>query len=88
MVEHVTQHAKLDSEKAIAWLDKHWQGKRPCPICTNYSWSIGDEMVEVRAFLGGSLSTGVPVYPLTVVTCDTCGHTLLFNAKVAGLVEG
>ena len=88
MVQRVTGRSKLDTEKAIASLDKHWKGDRNCPVCQKNSWVVGDELVEMRPFHGGALVTGGHLYPLFAVTCDVCGHTLLFNAIVAGLVEG
>ena len=87
MVQPVTGREKLDTEKAIAWLNKHWQ-HRACPVCDNTSWSISDELVEVRPYKGGGLTVGGSLYPFMVVTCGTCGNTLLFNAVLAGLVQG
>lgn len=90
MVRHLSareQREKLDVQKAMDWLDKHWRGSRICPVCQNNSWGISDEVVEMRPFRGGSLIVGGSIYPLFTVTCDTCGHTLLFNALVAGLVK-
>ena len=88
MVQHVTGQEKLDKEKAIAWLNERWQGNKLCPICTNNSWSVSDDLVEIRPYKGGTLVVGGPLYPLMIVTCNTRGHTLLFNAIVAGLVHG
>ena len=78
---------KLDYEKAIDWLNTHWQGEWRCPICEQDEWLVHDEAVEVRAFGRGSLAANGSVFPLLSVTCSTCGHTLFFNAIVAGLVE-
>ena len=88
MVQRVTGREKLDKEKAIAWLNELWPGNRLCPICTNNSWSVSDDLVEIRPYKGGTLVVGGSLYPLMIVTCNTCGHTLLFNAVVAGLVQG
>lgn len=87
MVQHVTQREKLDTDKALAWLAKHWDKSHDCPICGSDNWTISDDVVEVRRFRGGALGVGGPLYPYLVVTCSTCGHTHFFNALVAGLVE-
>lgn len=88
MAQRVTGRAQLDTQRAIKWLEEHWKGTRVCPVCGHTSWSISDDIIEIRPFRGGSLVVGGSLYPFIVVTCTTCGHTLLFNAKVAGLVEG
>ena len=88
MVQPVTGREKLDKDKAIAWLSKHWQGNKICPICAQNRWTVSDELVEIRPFKGGSLVLGGAIMPLMVVTCSNCGHTLLFNAVLAGLVQG
>ena len=83
--EHLT--VTLDIEKANQWLDKHWKGNRTCPICGNSSWSGNDTPMEVRSFDGGRLAANGPVIPFLTIACATCGHTLFFNAILAGLVE-
>ncbi len=80
---------KLDEQKALTWLNQHWVGSKSCAVCTNTKWAISDNIMEVRPFLGGSLMVGGSIiYPLILVTCDTCGHALFFNAKMLGLLEG
>ena len=84
----IKQRSKLDPDQAIAWLDQHWKGTHKCPICTNDNWTVSDDLVEVGLFKGGALVVGGALFPFMVVTCNTCGHTLLFNAIKAGLVQG
>ncbi len=79
--------AKIDSERAKAWLDEFWKGNRECPVCGNTGWGVVPELMELREYRGGTLSLAGPIVPLFVVACVTCGHTMLFNAVVAGLVE-
>jgi len=83
MVQRVSGRSQLDTQKAINWLEEHWKGNRECPVCGHNSWSISDELVEVKPYKGNLLPA---VYPLVAVTCNTCGYTFLFNAVVAGLV--
>ena len=78
---------KLDFDKASEWLNTHWQGDWTCPICGQNDWLLHDEAVEVRAFGKGRLAAKGSIFPLLTVICSTCGHTLFFNALVAGLVE-
>ena len=79
--------SEIDKDKILDWLDQHWKGTRDCPICSNNRWSVSDELVELRPYRGGALVTGGAIYPFIVVTCSTCGHTLLFNGVVAGLLK-
>lgn len=77
---------KMDVQEVVDWLNSQWQGAKVCPICKNNNWNISEKPVELREFHGGNLVVGGPVYPLISITCKVCGHILLFNAIVAGLL--
>lgn len=79
--------AKLDRQRFAEWLNRHWTGNKVCPICGNNNWSVPEELVEVRPFSGGTLVLGGRLFPHAIIICKVCGHTLLFNAMVAGLVK-
>ena len=82
----MTTIPKEDIQKAIAWIDEHWTGQKACPICENTRWGVADLIGEVQmTTLNGDL-TG-KAYPLVIVTCQTCGYTVLLNALVIGLIE-
>ena len=74
-------------ERIAAFLNEKWQGRKNCPICQNNKWEISDKPAELREYSQGGLVVGGPVYPLVVLTCRVCGHTLLFNAIVMDVVE-
>ena len=76
----------LDLDKATAWLEAHWKEDKDCQVCGNDQWHIVDKVVEVRAYGEGQLNHNGPLYPLMSVLCTTCGNTLFFNARFAGLV--
>jgi predicted nucleic-acid-binding Zn-ribbon protein len=80
--------AKVDQGKIAQFLEQKWKDplKNQCPVCKSNSWIVGDILVELRAFSGGSLILGGPIVPLAAITCKVCGHTLMFNALVSGLV--
>jgi predicted nucleic-acid-binding Zn-ribbon protein len=73
---------KVDHTKAIDWIRNNWIKPTACPICGSDNWGIGDEIIEVR-----SSSPESPIYPQFFVYCQKCGHTIFFNAVIAGLVE-
>lgn len=74
-------------EKLIAWVDSKWLGEKDCPICARNQWTVPEELVELRPYHGGNLVVGGGVYPAAQLVCGNCGHTLFFNALVAGLIE-
>lgn len=77
----------VDIDKAMAWIDEHWTGQKECPICKNSVWFVGDVMGEMREMHPTKRLISGSLYPMVVVSCRTCGYTLLFNAVVIGLVE-
>jgi hypothetical protein len=87
--EELPEHLRRHRERAIAHLTKHWPEPRTCPICKSNSWTVSDDFVQLFAFpAGGGIPTFPPknMYPALQVLCMVCGHTLLFNALVAGLL--
>lgn len=79
-----TRNQEID--KAIAWIDEHWTGKKACPICESSSWLVGDVVGEMREFLPDKRPLANSLYPMIVLSCRACGYTLLFNATVMGLL--
>jgi hypothetical protein len=64
-----------------------WTGERPCPICSkSISWDISG-IHQVQQYNEGNHCPGAPIAPLILVTCRTCGHTILFNAIALGVVD-
>ena len=74
---------KIEQEKVIDWLNQKWIGEKKCPICNFNNWAISEQILELREYSGGGLKIGGPVYPLFSLTCQNCGHTLLFNSLVS-----
>ena len=82
----MTTVAQEDIQKAIAWIDEHWTGQKACPICQGDSWGVSSMVGEVH--LANPDEGRVDrSYPLVILTCQTCGYALLFNAVVVGLLE-
>lgn len=76
-------HRKLISDRVMSV----WNGKRECPICISPTvWSIGS-LVEAKDFNEGNYCPGAAVTPLVQVLCNTCGHTVFFNAIALGVVD-
>lgn len=83
-----TVKTEVNLEKALAWIDEHWTGQKACPICENSRWGICDMVGEVRQMPPENPLNGEAAYPLVIVTCQTCGYSLLFSAVTVGLVTG
>jgi len=64
-----------------------WTGDRPCPICSNSTaWDISG-VYQIQQYNEGNYCPGAPIAPMILVTCRTCGHTILFNAIALGVVD-
>ena len=75
----------IDKQRAADWLNLHWQGGSVCPVCRQKTWNIHGEVLEVREF--DSSTRTAQALPLFALTCMTCGHTVLFNAAIAGILR-
>ena len=83
-----TVSTDVDLVKALDWIDEHWTGQKACPICQNDRWGLSEMVGEVRQMPPNQHSLGRATCPLVIVTCQTCGYTVLFNALVIGLLKG
>lgn len=83
--------SKAQTEKAIDWLKEKCPHLNPkgvgCPACAGHSFMLDQELWEMRTFSGGGLFAAGSVWPLLVLTCNTCGHLMTFNAYRAGVIE-
>jgi hypothetical protein len=73
----------------LARLDRVWTMLRSCSICNAEDWGVSDRLVELRGHRGGATESDgpAPVVPLVAVTCNHCGHVVLFNAITLGLID-
>lgn len=76
------QHKKLTQYVAT-----RWKAPFQCPYCKSNSWDITREIFQLTEFSKSGLVLGGPVVPLAPVTCTSCGHTVLLNAIIAGVLE-
>lgn len=76
----------FDRNKALQWLNGHWNSHKDCPICAKNSWHIAEEVLEIRPYSSGNMVLGGNIYPYFTVTCTNCGHTYFFNAALAKAV--
>jgi hypothetical protein len=73
----------VDMARAKAWFDKHWKEPVICPVCRSGTWTIGAYFSVIHTSTPSNPLA--PVWPYVQVACNTCGHTLFFNAVSMGL---
>jgi hypothetical protein len=71
-------------ERAMEWLNKHWQGQKFCPICQNNNWTISDSVGVLLPVSESGIDIGGLAYPLLLLTCGVCGYTLFLNDPLKG----
>jgi hypothetical protein len=74
-------------QRVREWLVERAPGFGACPFCSTSNWTIAalGEVPLRTAELGEDFDAkAIPVVPLI---CSQCGHSVLFNALVMGLVE-
>ena len=62
---------------------QYYFGDKPCPTCANLQgWFVFDKVVMAPVLLHGGAWTAGPGF--IVASCPSCGHTVFFNAAIAG----
>jgi len=56
-----------------------------CDWCGENAWGVEPNLVQLKIFTRGVEIRGAPVYPMVLVRCGNCGHTIFFNALSIGL---
>jgi hypothetical protein len=74
-------------EKLTRFVAAKWRPPFQCPYCLTNNWNITHEVFQLTEFSGAGLVIGGPVVPIAPVTCNNCGHTVLLNAIIAGVIE-
>ena len=73
------EHKKVVAGK----INQMWKKSKECGICGEEKWSLSDKIFSLSQF-GPESQKGKQMYPVVVLTCETCGNTLLFNAMSLG----
>ena len=79
----VNTAANVD-QSIIDTLNKNWRGAKTCQICGQNEWNVESQLAELRFLSLGGFHLGAPVIPLLVITCNTCGNTILINPLKIG----
>ena len=74
--------------RVVAWLkERRKQGHEIiCSVCGDRNWTLAEHVVAPTTYLGGKISLGGgSTYPMVMLWCNNCGHTLFLNAVIIGL---
>lgn len=74
-----------DVEKVRNWLRDHWKNWA-CPFSHDTNWELGGSLAQAPLFSSGNIVVGGPVYPYVVISCSSCGYTVLINAIKIGIL--
>ena len=76
-----------DDEKAavVQWLQNKTKFHQ-CPSCGANNWSIGDHLVNITPYTGGSLIVGGMTYPVALIVCNVCAYVRQYMAVPMGLL--
>ena len=77
-----------DKQKIIQWvtdrLDK--DTGLVCSVCQNKKWTVAADLVMPPVFKDDATQFGGGGYPLAMLICNKCAHTVFINAVRVGLI--
>lgn len=74
-----------EMQAAKDWIKKYYPEGR-CSICKEQKWKSSSRLFCLPEY--SDEDCGVKqVLPCVVLICETCGHTVSFNAVLMGLLE-
>jgi hypothetical protein len=74
-----------DNEKIQRWWAQHWKSPVTCPVCKTSAWTAAPHIVNVPRFAADALAGNTQTYPFIIVSCNTCFHSMFFNAVPIGI---
>ena len=73
--------------KFSAWVEeKIGTSMRPCSLCGQTKWFLGNDVVTARIFKEPGISLTGETYAFSMVICGNCGNTHFLNAVMMGLL--
>jgi C4-type Zn-finger protein len=84
----VPESGKLSPEgkqKFVEWLNEKSKSAE-CPVCGTNQWNVGDDLLNLTPFTGGTLVVGGLSYPVAFISCGNCMYVRHFMAVPLGLV--
>jgi transcription elongation factor Elf1 len=86
--EQIMPVDKDTEKKVIEHLDEKLGKRLTCPVCGHQEWSLNDHFMQLDEFGPDRPAFGkYKIFPVIVLTCQHCGHVLLFGALALGVIE-
>lgn len=82
--KHITPE---QAEKLIAWLKEKAPHGIKCSVCGVNDWQIAPDIVTPLRLTDGAVSIGGSMYPLVMLICRNCAHTIFLNAILSGVMD-
>ena len=76
-----------EQSRAQEWVREKSSGIPACTMCGQRQWALGDHSVHSPIYFGGGMFLGGPTYPQFMLICQTCGHTVYYNAILSGVIK-
>jgi hypothetical protein len=74
-----------DNAKIQRWWLGHWKNPVVCPVCKTTEWTQAPHVVNIPRHATDAYVTNTISYPHIVVTCQSCAHSMFFNAVQIGV---
>jgi hypothetical protein len=74
-----------DNAKIQKWWLGHWKAPVVCPVCKTTEWTQGPHVVNIARHAVDGFAPNTISYPHIVVTCQSCAHSMFFNAVQMGV---
>ena len=80
---------EAQQKKLLDRLGELWKNQnQACLLCSSNNWSLSDTILELREYNQSTFVVGgAGITPLIVISCNTCGNTILVNAIRLGLID-
>ena len=82
---------KIDKEevgrKILEVLGKKTNQPKVCSSCGHTQWIVNGDILMMNQYTGQGIALGGGKYPFFTITCERCGHSMMFNAIYAGVLN-
>jgi hypothetical protein len=77
--------SSADNEIIQRWWTQHWKEPVVCPVCKTTEWTTAPHVVNFLRHAVDAAVNNTVSYPHIVVTCQSCAHSMFFNAVQIGV---
>jgi hypothetical protein len=74
-----------DNQKIQRWWVQQWKAPVVCPVCKTSEWTQAPHVVNIPRHAVDAYVADTINYPHIAVTCNSCAHSMFFNAVQIGV---